>query len=84
MGGVAKGVLGVRKICQVEKMAYGMRKAAAGWETGYAERFGKVEFTRGKGVPTVFYNKATGVRSVVHGDDFTFSGTRRKLEKVRS
>ena len=34
-------------------------------------------------MPTVFYNEATGVRAVVHGDDFTFSGTRRELEKVK-
>ena len=60
-----------------------MRKAAAGWEDDYAERFGKVGFARGKGVPTSLYNKTTGVRVVVHGDDFTFSGTRRQLEKVR-
>ena len=40
-------------------------------------------FKRGTGAPTVFYNSKTAVRVVVHGDDFTFSGTKGELEKVR-
>ena len=31
----------------------------------------------------MFYNEGTGVRLVVHGDDFTFSGTKKKLEKLK-
>ena len=31
----------------------------------------------------MFYNAKTGVRAVVHGDDFTFAGTRRELEGIR-
>ena len=41
------------------------------------------EFRRGIGAPIVFYNARSGVRAVVHGDDFTFVGTRGELEKVR-
>ena len=40
-------------------------------------------FKRGVGAPVVFHNPRTGVRLVVHGDDFTFSGTRRELEVIR-
>ena len=31
----------------------------------------------------VFYNEKTGVRGVVQGDDFTFSGTKVELDKMR-
>ena len=61
-----------------------MRKAAAGWEEDYAKRMEGVGFRRGKGGPTVFFNSKTDVRVVVYGDDFTFSGTREELEKMRS
>jgi hypothetical protein len=60
-----------------------MSKAAAGWEDDYAESLSKAGFKRGRGVPTAFYNKTTGVRAVVHGDDFTFSGTKKELKKMR-
>ena len=40
-------------------------------------------FKRGRGAPTVFYNEKTMVRVVVHGDDFTFSGTKVELAKMR-
>jgi hypothetical protein len=60
-----------------------MRKAAAGWEEDYSRRLVEAGFTRGRAVPTAFYNRKTGVRLVVHGDDFTFSGERKELEAVR-
>ena len=43
------------------------RKISAGW------------FYEGKYAPTVFWNRDTGVKVVAHGDDFTFSGTRKEL-----
>ena len=36
------------------------------------------------GAKTVFYNEKTQVRIVVHGDDFTFSGVKAELLKMRS
>ena len=60
-----------------------MRKAAAGWEGEYARRFEEEGYKRGVGAPTVFYNKAAETRLVVHGDDFTFSGPRKELERSR-
>ena len=59
-----------------------MRKAAAGWEDEYARRIEGEGFVRGIGAPTVFHNPQTGVRLVVHGDDVTFSGTRKELERM--
>jgi hypothetical protein len=60
-----------------------MRPAAAGWEEEYSGKLVGDGFRRGKAVPTVFYNEVTGVRIVVHGDDFTMSGEKKQLEKVR-
>ena len=60
-----------------------MRKAAAGWEEDYAKKLQEIGFRRGRGAPTVFYNEETQVRLVVHGDDFTFSGTKAELVKMR-
>ena len=59
-----------------------MRKAAAEWEEDYAKKMEGEGFRRGKGAPTVFFNAKTGVRVVVHGDDFTYSGTKKELEKI--
>ena len=42
-----------------------------------------VGFKGSRAAPTTFYNPVTKVRQVVHGDDFTFSGTQVDLEKIR-
>ena len=76
--GVGRGVCG-----KLRRWLYGMRKAAAGWEDHYAEKLEEVGFVRGSAAPTVFFNKATGVRVVVHGDDFTFSGVKEELVKLQ-
>ena len=60
-----------------------MRKAAASWEEEYAAKLEAVGFARGKSAPTVFYNKVSGLRLVVHGDDFTFSGVERELRQMK-
>ena len=41
----------------------------------------KVGFSCGKSSPCVFWNCNTDVRAVIHGDDFTVSGTREELDK---
>ena len=33
--------------------------------------------------PRCFFNTKTAVRLVVHGDDFTYSGTKKELEKIK-
>ena len=71
------------KYARLRRWLYGMRKAAAGWEENYVSRLVGEGFRRGIGAPSVFYNARSGVRVVVHGDDFTFAGTRRELESAR-
>ena len=55
---------------------------------GFMEEYsGKLEgegFCRGKGAATVFFNAKTAARLVVHGDDFTHSGTKKDLEKIKA
>ena len=38
-------------------------------------------FIRGKSSPCVFWHPQTGVKCVVHGDDFTFAGSDEELAK---
>ena len=59
---------------RLKRWLYGIRPAASYWEADYAERMEAIGFVRGKAAPTVFFNPKTGVRCVVHGDDFTFTG----------
>ena len=72
------------RYAKLKRWLYGMRKAAAGWEEDYAKRLEDVGFRRGRGAPTVLYNEKTQVRIVVQGDDFTFSGVKAELLKMRS
>ena len=68
------------RYAKLKRWLYGMRKAAAGWEEEYSRR----KDTRGElGRPTVFYNEKAETRLVVHGDDFTFSGPRKELMRMR-
>jgi len=62
---------------------YGMRPAANAWEKEYVEKLSSIGFERGKYSPVVFFNKQTGVRCVVHGDDFTFTGGKKALMEVK-
>ena len=72
------------KCGKLRRWLYGMRPAAAGWEKEYVTKLATVGFVRGKYSPVVFYNKETGVRLAVHGDDFTFTGNKGELLKVKS
>ena len=56
-----------------------MCQAASAWERDYTTKLEALGFKRGSAASTVFYCKSTGVRCVVHGDDFTFTGKRRDL-----
>ena len=60
-----------------------MRKAAIGWEEDYVKRLGEVGYVRGRGAPTVFYNKEREVRLVAHGDDFTAAGVKEEVERLK-
>ena len=68
---------------RIGRWLYGMQKAAISWEKKYAEKLAAVGFNKNRAAPTAFYNPPTKVRLVVHGDDFTFSGTQVELERMR-
>ncbi len=59
-----------------------MRPAAQAWEKDYSHRLQEVE--RGLYNPVVFFNKATELRLVVHGDDFTFLGYENDLDEIEA
>ena len=71
------------RFARIRRSLYGMRKAAISWEKNYTEKLATVGFKGSRAAPTTFYNRATKVRLVVHGDDFTFSGTQVELGKIR-
>ena len=48
------------RYARLKRWLYGMRKAAAGWEEDYAGRLESVGFRRGKGAPTVFFQREDG------------------------
>jgi hypothetical protein len=68
---------------KLKRWLYGMRPAASAWEKDYCDRFEAAGFHRGRAAPTVMHNPETGVRVVVHGDDFTFIGREKELRKVK-
>ena len=71
------------KYARLRRWLYRARRAAAGWEEEYAGKLEGEGFRRVKGAPTVFFNAKTAVRLVVHGGDFTCSGTKKDLEKIK-
>ena len=62
------------KVWRLRRWLYGMRPAAQGWESDYTARLEEEGFVKGRSAPTTFFNKNTGCRVVVHGDDFTALG----------
>ena len=71
------------RYARLRRWLYGMRKAAAGWEEEYASKLIDEGFERGREAPMVFHNRKSGVRLVVHGDDFTFAGVKKELQKMK-
>ena len=71
------------KVVRLRRWLYGMRKAANRWEEHYTKKLREAGFLQGVASPVVFYNPVTGVRCVVHGDDFTFSGKHQDLVAIR-
>ena len=71
------------RYAKLKRWLYGMRKAASAWEEDYVDKLLKVGFKRDKSASTVFWNETTGVRLVVHGDDFTFSGEEHHLNEMK-
>ena len=60
-----------------------MRQAASAWERDFVEKLAEIGMVSGKGSPVVFHHSKTGVRAVVHGDDFAFLGFETELQQVK-
>ena len=79
MGATKEGQCG-----RLRRWLYGMRQAASAWERDYSEQLVAMGFEKGIAAPTVFFWTSKGVRCVVHGDDFTFTGKREDLLTIKS
>ena len=64
---------------RLRKALYGTREAARCWEQEYVRMLESIGFRRGSTSPCAFWHKDKGLRLVVHGDDFTSSGTESEL-----
>ena len=69
---------------KVRNWLYGFRSAGHAWEKDYTDNFESIGLMRGKASSVLFYNKATGLMCVVHGDDFTFLGEEKDLKEVKA
>ena len=67
---------------KLRRCLYGTRDAPARWEALYIEQLGKLGVKAGLASSCCFFNAELQVRCVVHGDDFTFSGTDSALNAV--
>lgn len=72
------------KCWRLRRWLYGMRPAASAWEEDFTGRMKEAGYVAGKAAPTVFFNKATGGRCVVHGDDFTFLALEGEVKRMIS
>ena len=66
------------------KSLYGTRDAAQNWENEYINFMKEVGFDSGISSPCIFEHKLGGIKAVVHGDDFTLTGTRNDLDWLKS
>ena len=66
------------------KTMYVTRDAAQNSESEYRTAHAEWGFVVGKSSPCAMYHKARGIRSVVHGDDFTALGKDNDLDLYRA
>ena len=67
----------------LKRWLYGMRQAASAWERDFVEKLAEIGMTSGKSSPVICHDPKTGVRAVVHGDDFAFPGFETELQQVK-
>ena len=79
-----RGVIKEGQRGRLRRWLYGMRQAASAWERDYSDKLVAMGFEKGIAAATVFCWKSKGVRCVVHGDDFTFTGKREDLLSIKS
>jgi hypothetical protein len=71
------------KCGMLKRWLYGMRPAANAWEKEYTQKLESAGYVRGEYSAVTFFNAETGVRCVVHGDDFTFAGPEAGLMEIK-
>ena len=54
---------------------YGTRDAAQLWQECLAQHLVEIGFVRGVSNPCVYHRRSRGIRVLVHGDDYAFTGT---------
>ena len=62
---------------------YGTRDAAQNWQETLSGHLQGVGFKRGVMNPCIFHHEGRGIRTVVHGDDYTSVGSPVSLEWLR-
>eukprot|EP00969_Alexandrium_andersonii_P354986 15443413-Alexandrium_andersonii.AAC.1 len=67
---------------KLRRSLYGTRAAPARWEALCTETLESSGFARGKASACCFCDAELGVRCVVRGDDFTFTGNDADLDIV--
>ena len=63
---------------------YGTRDAAQNWQETLSGHLQTAGFKRGIMNPCIFHHEGRGIRTVVHGDDYTSVGSPVSLECLRS
>ena len=69
------------KVGLLEMSLYGTRDAATNWQEEVARSMAGWGFKRSTYNPCLYWNQMTGVRTLVHGDDFMSVGRRSAVEK---
>ena len=62
---------------------YGTRDAATNWQEEVAKEMLSWGFERGRYNPCLYYHKSTGLKTLVHGDDFVSVGSRAATSQFR-
>ena len=69
---------------RLQRWLYGVRQAANAWERrDFVEKLAEIGMMSGNTSQVIFQDPETGVRPVVHGDDFTFLGFETELQQVK-
>ena len=75
---------GEEKLCgRLNFSMYGTRDAAMKWQEEYSRRFVENGFSQGVATPCVFYREGTGIRTLVHGDDYVSVGKPHHLRWMK-
>ena len=68
---------------KLQKSLYGTRDAGANWHAAYSAFLQRVGFQQGSANPCHFTDALRGIKGLVHGDDFLFTGSKAQLSTLR-